>query len=383
MAKPLKREQNKIKNRINYLIILFMAIFSSIAAQSNPHLSITSKFWGKTDGKEVRLYTLVNSKGMIVEISNYGGIVKSIVAPDRNGKFENIVLGFDSLQQYENENSPYMGAIIGRYANRISKANFVLDDVQYNLAPNDNPNHSHGGIKGFDKVVWDAVAITEKDSVGLVLEYLSKDMEEGYPGNLTIKVTYVLNNENELKIYYEAKTDKPTILNLTHHSYFNLAINKENILNHELTVFADSITPTDSLWIPTGEIVPVAGTNFDFTEPHKIGERIGNLANGYNMNFVIRKKKEQELCKAAEVFEPISGRFMEVYTTEPGVQLYTADYLDGSIKGSENIVFGKNMGLCLEAQHFPDSPNKPHFPSTVLRPGETYRQFTIYKLSAK
>jgi len=360
-----------------------MAIFSSFGAQSNPHLSITSKLWGETNGKEVRLFTLANSKGMIVEITNYGGIVKSIVTPDRNWKFENIVLGFDSLKQYEKQNYPYFGAIIGRYANRISKANFVLNNIQYNLAPNDYPNHSHGGVKGFDKVVWDAVAITKKDSVELVLEYLSKDMEEGYPGNLNVKVTYVLNNENEFEIYYEAKTDKPTILNLTHHSYFNLAANKENVLNHELTIFSDSITPTDSSWIPTGKIAPVVGTNFDFTQPRKIGERINNLANGYNMNFVIRKKKDQELCKAAEVFEPISGRFIEVFTTEPGLQLYTGDYLDGSITGSENVVFEKNMGLCLEAQHFPDSPNKSDFPSTLLRPRETYRQLTIYKFFAK
>ncbi len=360
-----------------------MALNLLFTAQSQTPPSIEKKIWGETGRKEVYLYTLTNSKGMIVEITNYGAIVTRMLAPDRNGKMENIVLGFDNFKQYETQNSPFMGAIIGRYANRIAKASFTIDNIQYQLAPNDNPNHSHGGKKGFDKVVWDASEITESDAVSVVLQYLSKDMEEGYPGNLNIKVTYVLNNDNELKIYYEAQTDKPTILNLTHHGYFNLTGNKENILGHELTIFADSITPTDSSWIPTGEIAPVTGTDFDFTKAEKIGKRIKNLPNGYNMNFVLRKKKESELSKAAEVFDATSGRFMEVYTTEPGVQLYTADYMDGSITGTDNIIFGKNMGLALEAQHFPDSPNKPNFPSTVLRPGEQYTQLTIYKLSTK
>lgn len=360
-----------------------MALLPLFSAQSTPKLSILSRLWGKTDNKEVRLYTLTNAKGMVVEITNYGGIVVSIKAPDRIGTVENIVLGYDNFDQYEKQNSPFMGAIIGRFANRISKAEFVLDGVRYKLAPNDNPNHSHGGKKGFDKVVWDASEITGTDSVGVALHYLSKDMEEGYPGNLNVKVTYVLNNDNELKIEYEAHTDKPTILNLTHHSYFNLAANKENILNHQLTIFADNITPTDPSWIPTGEIAPIAGTDFDFSQPHKVGERIKNLPYGYNMNFVLRKNSNRELSKTAEVYETKSGRFMEVFTTEPGVQLYTADYMDGSIIGSSNIVYEKNMGLCLEAQHFPDSPNKPNFPSTVLRPGDAYRQLTIYKLSTK
>lgn len=360
-----------------------MALVSLSSAQSSPQLSIHSKLWGKTDGKEVWLYTLTNINGMVVEITNYGGIVVSIKALDHTGKIENIVLGFDNLAQYEMQNSPFMGAIIGRFANRISGAEFFLDAVRYKLDPNDNPNHSHGGKKGFDKVVWDASEINGTDSVGVALHHLSKDMEEGYPGNLNVKVSYVLTKKNELKINYEAQTDKPTILNLTHHSYFNLAASKENILNHQLTIFADNYTPTDPSWIPTGEIAPVEGTDFDFTQSHKVGERIKKLPYGYNMNFVLNKKSNNELSKAAEVYDPESGRFMEVYTTEPGVQLYTADYLDGSIIGSGNIVYGKNMGLCLEAQHFPDSPNKPNFPSTVLRPGETYTQLTIYKMSTR
>ena len=360
-----------------------MAAFPLLTGQSTPRLSIRSKSWGKTDGQDVRLYKLTNSNGMGVEITNYGGIVVSITTPDSNGKFENIVLGFDSLSLYVKQNSPYMGAIIGRYANRISKAGFMLDNIQYHLAPNDHPNHSHGGIKGFDKVVWDATEILTADSAGVELQYFSKDMEEGYPGNLNVKVTYVLNNDNELQINYEAKTDKPTVLNLTHHSYFNLTAHKETVLGHDLTIFADSMTPTDSSWVPTGEIVPISGTDYDFTQPHQVGERINNLAHGYNINFVLQKQCTSEPVKAAEVYDSTTGRFMEVYTTEPGLQLYTGDYLDGSITGSGDIVFGKNIGLCLEAQHFPDSPNKPDFQSTVLRPGEIYSQLTIYKLSAK
>lgn len=365
-----------------YISILIMTVFS-FATLSKPHPILSSKLWGKTGGKEVRLYTLTNAKGMIVEITNYGGIVVRIIAPDRNGKFENVVLGFDNLAQYEKQNSAYMGAIIGRYANRIAKGAFTLDKIQYHLATNDNPNHSHGGLKGFNKVVWDASEITAPDSVGVALQYLSKDMEEGYPGNLKVKVTYVLNNNNELKIYYEAQTDKPTILNLTHHSYFNLSGNRQNILDHQLVIFSDYITPTDPTWIPTGKLAPVAGTAFDFRKAHPIGESIKDLPHGYNMNFVLRKNSGKKPCQAAEVFDLVSGRTMKVYTSEPGLQLYTADYLDGSVKGSGNTVFSQNMGLCLEAQHFPDSPNQPGFPSTVLRPGKTYKQLTIYRLSAK
>jgi aldose 1-epimerase len=368
--------------RCNLRILVTMALFS-FTAHLNSQSSINRKLWGKVDGKEVWLYTLTNAKGITIEITNYGGIVKSIVTPDSDGKLENIVLGFDNLLQYEKQNSPFMGAIIGRYANRISKARFELDNIQYKLVPNDYPNHSHGGRKGFDKVVWESSEITEKNSVGIVLQYLSKDMEEDYPGNLKVKVSYILNNENELRIYYEAQTDKKTILNLTHHSYFNLGACKENILDHQLAIFADYYTPTDESWIPTGVVAPVAETDFDFSQPRKIGERIHNLAHGYNMNFVLQKKSDNEPSKAAEVFDPKSGRFMEVYTTEPGLQLYTADYLNGTIIGSGNIALSKNIGLCLEVQHFPDAPNKPDFPSTVLRPGEIYSQLTIYKFSTK
>lgn len=358
-----------------------MALSVLLNAHSKPPLQVSSKSWGALDGKDIRLFTLTNATGMVVEITNYGGIIVSILAPDRNGTFENMVLGFDNLNQYLKENSPFMGALIGRYANRIAKASFVLDTTTYKLAPNDYPNHSHGGRKGFDKVVWDAAELRKKTSVGVVLHYLSKDMEEGYPGNLHVKVTYLLTNKNELKIQYEAKTDKPTILNLTHHSYFNLSAMKETVLGHDLTIYADAYTPTDAKWIPTGEIAKVKGTDFDFTQPHQVGERIKNLPFGYNMNYVLRKKGR--LSKAATVFEAKSGRLMEVFTTEPGMQLYTGDYLNGRIKNSGGMALGKNMGLCLEAQHYPDSPNKPNFPTTVLRPEETYTQQSIYRFSTR
>lgn len=358
-----------------------MALSTLLTAHSSPKLQVCSKSWGIANGKDVKLHTLSNANGMVVEITNYGGIVVSILVPDRNGKIENIVLGFDNLNQYVSQNSPYMGAIVGRFANRISKAEFVLDATRFKLAPNDFPNHSHGGRKGFDKVVWDATELTDSNSVGVVLQYLSKDMEEGYPGNLHVQVTYLLTNENEFKILYEAETDKPTVLNLTHHSYFNLSAKKETILGHLLTIYADEFTPTDANWIPTGEIAKVEGTDFDFTNATLVGERIQHLPHGYNMNFVLRKNGR--LSKAADVFEAKSGRFLEVFTTEPGIQLYTGDYLDGSITGSGGLAIGKNMGLCLEAQHYPDSPNKSNFPTTVLRPGETYTQLTIHRFSTR
>ncbi|MFG6687735.1 aldose epimerase family protein [Mariniflexile sp. HNIBRBA6329] len=360
-----------------------MSISHENLVQLSPHLSIKREKWGCVDGKDVWLYHLTNLNGITISITNYGGIVTSILTPDFSGEFENIVLGFDHLEQYQKENTPYMGAIIGRYANRISNASFVLDEKKYHLANNDYPNHIHGGKKGFDKVVWEASDMSTNNSVALVLQYLSKDMEEGYPGNLNVKVIFELDNNNEFKISYEAKTDQPTVVNLTHHGYFNLTGNKENILDHEVTIFADYITKTNAEWIPTGDIVPVANTDFDFTSPRKIKERIHNLPNGYNVNFVIRKEDDKKLTKAASVFDSNSGRVLEVFTTEPGLQLYTGDYLDGSIKGSKNVVLNKNMGLCLEAQHFPDSPNKYNFPSTTLKPGENYNQITIYKFFLK
>jgi aldose 1-epimerase len=365
--------------KIKFTALLLLTVIFS--CQSKQKLSISKETWGQADGKEVNLYTLTNAKGMIVKITNFGGIVTNITTPDRNGKFESVVLGFDSLKQYH-KGIPYFGALIGRYGNRIAKGKFTLDSKEYTLATNNMPNHLHGGRKGFDKVVWDASELSGKDSVGLVLTYLSKDMEEGYPGNLKSKVTYVLNNSNELKIYYEAETDKSTILNLTNHSYFNLTGCKEDVSNLYLTIYADSITPVDPTLIPTGEIKSVTKTPFDFTAPHKIGERIDSVKGGYDHNFVLNNKTKS-LKLASVLYDSISGRVMETFTTEPGIQFYSGNFLDGSIKGRGGVSYKKHFGLCLEAQHYPDSPNKPNFPSVVLKPGEKYSQLTIYKFLTK
>jgi aldose 1-epimerase len=367
-----------MKIRLSALTLIVLVLFS---CNSKPKLSISKQAWGNADGKEVSLYTLTNANGMVVKISNYGGTVTTILAPDKNGKFENVVLGFDSLKTYQ-KGCPFFGALIGRYGNRICKGKFTLDGKEYTLATNDGPNHLHGGKKGFDKVVWDAIENSGKDSVGLTLTYISKDLEEGYPGTLTSKVTYSLTNNNELKISYEAETDKATVINLTHHSYFNLSGRKESVLNHELTLYADSITPVDSTLIPTGVIAPVAGTAFDFTKPHKIGERIAQVKGGYDHNFKLNRKGEG-LQLAVELYEPTSGRLMQTYTTEPGMQFYSGNFLDGTLVASDNIAIQKYYGLCLESQHFPDSPNRPNFPSTVLKPGVKYTHFTVYKFSVK
>jgi aldose 1-epimerase len=338
--------------------------------------------WGTDAGKTVKLFTLTNKNGMEVKISNFGGVINSIVVPDRNGKMENIVLGFDSLKPYQGSH-PYFGSLVGRYGNRIALGKFSLDGNQYTLAVNNGVNHLHGGIRGFNKQVFDLdTAWSAADSMVVSLSYLSPDMEEGYPGNLKVKVNYVLTSSNEIKIEYEAETDKPTVLNLTNHSYFNLTGCRENILNHELVLMADSITPTDTTLIPTGILAPVAGTPFDFTVAHKIGERIEHVPGGYDINYKLRNKTGQ-LVQAAEVYEPVSGRVLQAFTTEPGVQFYTGNFLDGSLTGFNGTRYGKNYGFCLEAQHFPDSPNKPQFPSVVLNPGEKYTQLTVYKFSVK
>ena len=363
--------------------ILCISLFVACASKpKGPKLAINKTHWGTVDGKEVNLYTLTNAKGMSVSITNFGGIIQSIMVPDRNGKFDDIVLGFDSLASYRNIKHPYFGELVGRYANRIAKGKFTLNGTEYTLAVNDGQNHLHGGIKEFGKQVWDATELSGTDSVAIQLIYHSMDMEEGYPGNLTAKVTYVLNDSNELKIYYEAETDKPTVVNLTNHAYYNLTGAKESVLNHELTLNADSITPTDMTLIPTGVIQAVAGTGFDFTTPHKIGERIDSIPGGYDINYKLNKTGN-ELSMAAEVYEPNSGRVMDIYTTQPGIQFYSGNFLMGNITGKGGIAYNKYWGLCLETQHFPDSPNQPNFPSTVLNPGEKYTQLTVEKFSVK
>lgn len=370
------------------LAILCSAIILLFNFDAQAQTKITRESFGKTaDGQTVDLYTLTNSRGAEVKITNYGGTVTSLKIPDRNGKFDDIVLGFNNLDDYLKATA-YFGAIIGRYGNRIGKGRFTLHGVEYKLATNNGENHLHGGIKGFDKVVWTAKPLKLPNGAALVLTYLSKDGEEGYPGNLSVKVVYTLTNTNDLKIDYSATTDKDTVVNLTHHSYFNLAgQGNGDILNHRLWIDAGRFTPTDAGSIPTGELRKVSGTPFDFTRPTAIGARINQdyeqlkLGKGYDHNFVLNGKMGV-LRRAARVSEPTSGRVMEVWTTEPGVQLYSGNFLDGSLTGKDGKVYQQRYGFCLETQHYPDSPNKPAFPTTLLRKGARYHTVTIYRFSA-
>jgi aldose 1-epimerase len=348
--------------------------------------SIEKKDFGKTqDGIAVDQYILTNANGMQAKIITYGGIITELDVPDRDGKLGDVVLGFNDLKGYI-AGHPYFGALVGRVANRIAKGKFTLDGKEYKLAVNNDPNALHGGEKGFDKQVWKAEPTKARDGVALKLTYVSKDGEEGYPGDLTATVVYTLTNKNELKIDYKATADKATPVNLTNHSYFNLAgPSSGNILDHEVMVAADSYTPVDGTLIPTGEIKPVKGTPLDFTKPSTIGARISELKGepgGYDHNFVLRGG-DASPALAARVYEPKSGRVMEVFTTEPGVQFYTGNFLDGSNKGKSGVVYKKNQGFCLECQHFPDSVNQPKFPSMILKPGKTYSQTTVYKFSTK
>lgn len=344
--------------------------------------------FGAIQGNSVELYTLTNSHGIEVRAMNYGGIIVSLRVPDKRGHVDDVVLGFDKFDGYL-DNKPHFGSLIGRYANRIAKARFTLDGVQYSLAANNGPNSLHGGNVGFDRVVWNAEPFEKSDSVGLILTYTSKDMEEGFPGNLKAKVTYTLSNQDELTFDYEATTDKATPVNLTQHTYFNLAgEGRGDILGHEVTINADRFTPVDKNLIPTGELRAVKNTPLDFTKSTRIGARIDasdeqlRLANGYDHNYVIRRTGTgSEL--AARVCEPESGRVLEVYTTEPGVQFYSGNSLDGTVTGKQGHVYKQRFGFALETQHFPDSPNHPDFPSTILKPGEVYRTRTIYKFSVE
>ena len=349
-------------------------------------MSIKKESFGKTkDGTEVQLYTLSNEKGMQVKITNYGATVTAILTPDKQGKAGDVVLGFDSMEAYQSpaylKSGPYFGAAIGRYGNRIAKGKFTLDGKEYTLATNNGANHLHGGIVGFDKVIWTA---EEAGSNALKFSYVSKDGEEGYPGTLTTSVTYTLTGDNELKIDYEATTDKATPVNLTNHSYFNLAAGgAADALQHEVTIHADRYTVVDASLIPTGELRPVAGTVMDFSKPEAIGTRIAQVeGGGYDHNYVLRDTTDA-MKLAATVYEPTSGRVMEVRTTEPGIQFYSGNFLDGSLTGKNNTVYKKHYGFCLETQHFPDSPNQPSFPSTILKPGDTLKSSTIYKFSVR
>jgi aldose 1-epimerase len=346
---------------------------------------ITQADWSETDGKKVSLFTLTNKNGVQVKITNYGGTVTSWITPDKNGNKSEVVLGFDSLSGYlQKPPVPYFGAIIGRYGNRIGGAQFKIDGATYKLAANNGVNNLHGGNKGFDKVVWDATPSSDS-TPSLTLNYLSKDGEEGFPGNLKVTVKYTLTDDDELLIQYDAETDKATPVNLTNHSYFNLTGDASNtILDHIVWIDADRFTPVDNTLIPTGELKSVKGTPFDFTTPHKIGERIdsvpGAAPGGYDHNYVLNKQ-DNSLKLVAYVTDSVSGRKLEVFTTEPGLQFYTGNFLDGSIKSREGKPINKNAAFCLETQHYPDSPNKPEFPSVILKPGEKYHTETKYKVS--
>ncbi len=350
--------------------------------------TITQEPFGATpDGTKVDIFTLRNSSGMEARICNYGGLVVSLKTPDRNGKMTDVVLGYDNLESYIKRN-PFFGALVGRYANRIAKAKFVLDGKTYTLAANHKGiNSLHGGLKGFDKVMWKATASVKNGEPSLELTYFSKDGEEGFPGNLNVTATYTLTRDNALRLDYTATTDKDTVVNFSHHSYFNLA-GDGDVLNHEVMINADKFTPVDSTLIPTGELRPVAGTPFDFRTPHKIGERIGaadeqlKIAGGYDHNWVINKPANA-LALCARVTEPTSGRVMEVLSTEPGLQFYSGNFLDGSITGKGGRAYHGRAAFCMEPQHFPDSPNQPSFPSTVLKPGQVFHSTIEYRFSAK
>lgn len=346
-------------------------------------MEIEKMFYGSTrDGIPIYQYTLINNNGLMLKVIPYGCTVTELWVPDKNGILGDIVLGFDTISEYEN-NTPYLGCIVGRYGNRIAKGRFTIDGVTYQLAMNekDKPNHLHGGVKGFRDVVFKAIPMKTPYGPALRMKYLSHDGEEGYPGNLEVTVTYTLTNNNEFRIDYFATTDKPTIINLTNHTYFNLAGDGSgDILDHELMLNADYYTPADEYLIPTGEIAPVKGLGIDFTSPRRIGERISEYSappfGGYDHNFMINRK-DSGLTLAGVLKEYTTGRMMEVYTTEPAIVLYTGNWLD--IKGKGGRYYGRYSGLCLETQHCPDSPNHPNFPNTILRPGETFSSTTIYK----
>jgi aldose 1-epimerase len=365
-----------------------LAAEATAQRETKEKASVKKEAFGKTaDGIAVDQYILTNAAGMTAKIITYGAILTELDVPDRSGTLGDVVLGFDNLKDYL-ERNPHFGSTVGRVANRIAKGKFTLDGKEYTLAINNGPNSLHGGLKGFDKVVWKAEPKPAPTGAAVELSYLSKDGEEGYPGNLSVTVVYTLTDDNALRIDYTAKTDKATPVNLTNHTYFNLDGAKSgNILDHELMIVADKYTPTDNTLIPTGEIKTVKDTPLDFTQPRRIGARIDQLKDypggGYDHNFVLGSGVTDEPKLAVRVRAPKTGRIMEMYTTEPGVQLYTGNFLDGKLTGRGGVVYKKHAGFCLEAQHFPDAVHHDNFPSIILKPGETYRQTTIYKFSAK
>ena len=349
--------------------------------------SINTTHFGIFDGDSVKQFTISNCNGMEIRILNYGGIVTHLKVPDKDGIVEDVVLGYDNLEGYLTA-TPYFGAIVGRYGNRIAKGKFSIDGKEYTLAQNNGENSLHGGIKGFDKKVWEAKLTENPGSVKLKLSYLSEDMEEGFPGNLEVNVTYIIKVNNEVGIEYFATTDKKTVVNLTQHSYFNLTGNtKRDILDHEVYIKSDDLIPVDEGLIPTGETLPVVGTPFDFKTLHKVGERIEadheqlKLGGGYDHCWVLKKPSLDVLDWVVKAVDQTSGRVFELATTEPGVQFYTGNFLDGSITGKHDVVYEKRYGLCFEPEHYPDSPNQPNFPSVVLSPGEEYKTTTVWRFS--
>jgi aldose 1-epimerase len=368
------------------LATLVLAACSSKKQENNNFEAVdtlvkASAFQREIDGKQVNLYTLKNDSGMVVKITNFGARIVSMLVPDKNGKYDDITLGFSSIDGYLNDDM-YLGCVVGRYANRIGKATFKLDGKTYSLYANDHGNTLHGGLKGFDKKVWDA---TQQGDT-LTLTYTSPDGEEGYPGTLKVTVQYILTNNNELIMKYEATTDKRTIVNLTNHAYYNLhGEGNGDILDHYLEIFASQTTPVDSLLIPTGALADVTNTPFDFRKPHKIGERINDdndqlkKGKGYDHNWVL-DKKENELSLAVRLTDSISGRILELYTTEPGIQVYSGNFMNGKVVGKSGKPYNYRGAIAMEPQHFPDSPNKPNFPSVVLEPGKTYTQTSIVKI---
>jgi aldose 1-epimerase len=368
--------------------VFITAIGGLLFAQTSKQKSgVHQQDFGTRDGRPIILYTLTNAHGVEVRAMNYGGIILSLRVPDRKGQLADIVLGHEKAEEYV-PNPPYLGAIVGRYANRIANGTFTLDGKTYTLPKNDGPNTLHGGItRTFDKVLWDGEPLKGKN--GVAFTYLSKDGEEGFPGNLKVTVTYTLTDSNELVIDYQATTDKATPINVSQHSYFNLkGAGNGDILDHEIMINADKFTPVDKNLIPTGELRAVKGTPFDFTTSTRVGTRIEDpyeqmvLGHGYDHNFVLNRKGAG-LSLAARVYEPTTGRVLEVSTTQPAVQFYTGNFLDGSVTGKEGHVYKRRYGLCLETQHYPDSPNHPDFPSTILKPGEKFHQTTMFKFSAK
>lgn len=382
------------KRNLALLLVLFGLLLGcqNNASQGEQHASEESKAatfttekmpFGEFEGQEVFLYSLNAPNGFSVDITTYGGAITAIRTPDKDGQMGNVVLGFNDLDGYLQEDNPYFGCLVGRYANRIANAQFTLNGETFNLAPNNNGNTLHGGEKGFDKRVWTASANTTAEAAQLMLTYVSQDGEEGYPGTLTAKVTYSIGNDNDLKISYEATTDKPTPVNLTNHAYFNLSAGSaSDILGHELMLNADTYTPVDAGLIPTGEIKEVSGGPMDFTTAKVIGRDIGEVEGGYDHNWVLNKEGDA-LTRAATLYSPNTGRFMEMLTTEPAVQFYSGNFLDGSLTNEDGKTIVKHYGLCLEAQHYPDSPNQPDFPEVILEPGETYTQTTVYRFSVK